>query len=498
MGTSFGVFYNYVGGEFVKEGNVREIISPVDGTGIAKVFLANMETANRAIDEAHDAFYGSWSKFSLKERKDLLSRLSEIVQSKSDLYAKMESANTGKTIRQSTLMDIPLAIEHLRYFSQETEFRESREISHPEYPGSAGIIQYAPLGVVGAIVPWNVPLMMTVWKLAPALLAGNTIVIKTSQFTPLTALELAKDIDRVGFPKGVVNIISGEGSSIGDIIAKSPKVNAVSFTGSTSTGKKVLNSASASIKKVMLELGGKSPNIIFDDADLETAVKGALFGIYLNSGQLCESGSRLILHKSIKDKFVDLMQEKIKKLNPGNPMVFETDISAITTEDQLNKIKEMVNESRSEGVKVIQPISLEGKVPVGGFYYPPTILSGVDDSHIAAREEIFGPVVSIQEFEDDEEAIRIANNTRYGLASAVWTKNQERAVNVASRIEAGTVWINDYHLLSAAAPRGGFKDSGIGRELGLEGILEYTQTRHLFISNTEKELKEIAYGLLLP
>lgn len=498
MVQGFGAFKNYVGGEFTSEGKEIGIISPVDGSKIATVYLANVEVAKRAIDEAHDAFYSKWLNTPLKERKGLLERLSNLVQEKSELYAKMESANTGKTIRQSTLMYIPLAIDHLKYFANETEFNEKREITHPEYPETNGIIEYAPLGVIGAIVPWNVPLMMTIWKLAPAIVAGNTIVIKSSQFTPMTALELSKDIDRAGFPPGVVNIIAGEGSVVGDMIARSTKVNAISFTGSTSTGKKVLNAASSGIKKVTLELGGKSPNIIFDDAEIETAIKGSLFAIYLNSGQLCESGSRLILHKSIKEKFLRLLQEKMSKLTPGNPLQFETDLSAITTADQLDKIKEMVSEGISQGVSVIQPLSIEGRVPAQGFYYPPTILAGAEHKQTVAMEEIFGPVVTIQEFETEDEAVTIANDTRYGLASAVWTRNNEKAMRVASRIEAGTVWINDYHLLSAAAPRGGFKDSGIGRELGLEGILEYTQTRHIFQSNTEKELKEIAYGLLLP
>ncbi len=498
MVQHFGSYKNYVGGEFVKDGKEKEIVSPVDGSKIATVLMANEDLTRRAIDEAHDSFYSKWIKTSLAERKALLERLANLIQEKSELYAQLESANTGKTIRQSTLMDVPLAIDHLRYFANETEFKETREITHPEYPGTKGIIQYAPLGVIGAIVPWNVPIMMTVWKLAPAMVAGNSIVIKSSQFTPLTALELAKDIDRAGFPAGVVNIIAGEGSSIGDTIARSPKVNAVSFTGSTATGKKVLNAASSGIKKVTLELGGKSPNIVFDDANLETAVKGALFGIFLNSGQLCESGSRLIIHRSIRKKFVDLMQEKISRLNPGNPMQFETDISAITTSDQLSKIREMVTQGRSDGVGIIQPLDIENRVPQGGFYYPPTILSNIEKSQIVSREEIFGPVVTVREFESEEEAIEIANDTRYGLASAVWTNDNERAIRVASRIEAGTVWINDYHLLSAAAPRGGFKDSGIGRELGLEGILEYTQSRHIFVSGKDNDLKEIAYGLLLP
>ncbi len=498
MTEYFGEFPNFIGGEFTKEGTEKELHSPIDGGPIAKIYLVDEEILGRAIDEAHDSFYSKWLKVPLRERKRLLGRLSDLVQEKSDFYAMIESSNTGKTIRQSTLMDVPLAIEHLRYFANESEFSETREITHPEYPGTKGIIQYAPLGVIGAIVPWNVPLMMTVWKLAPAIVAGNTVVLKTSQFTPLSALELAKDIEKAGFPKGVINILVGEGSKIGDAMARSPKINAISFTGSTFTGKKVLNAASSTIKKVLLELGGKSPNIIFEDADLETAVKGAIFGIYLNAGQLCESGSRLIIQKSIHDKFMKALVEQVSKIKPGNPLNFETDLSAITTREQLDKIKSMVDQGVSRGAQIMQPVDINGKVPESGLYYPPTIIANSGNDPSLLNEEIFGPVVTVSTFDTEDEAIDIANNTRYGLASAVWTSDDDRALRVASRIEAGTVWINDYHLLSAAAPRGGFKDSGIGRELGLEGILELTQTRHIFVSKTERELKDIAYGLILP
>lgn len=498
MTQNFGKFGNFVDGEFVYEGTERELISPIDGERIAQIYLADENLLKRSIDSAHDSFYSKWLKVPLQERKKLLERLADLVQEKAELYSLLESSNTGKTIRQSTLMDVPLAIEHLRYFANEKEFSESREISHPEYPNSKGIVQYAPLGVVGAIVPWNVPLMMTVWKLAPAIVAGNTVVLKTSQFTPLTALELAKDIDRAGFPKGVINILVGEGSKIGDAMAKSDKINAISFTGSTYTGKKVLSAASSTIKKVLLELGGKSPNIIFDDADLEIAVKGTIFGIYLNAGQLCESGSRLIIQRSIYDKFMNALIAHISKIKPGNPLDFETDLSAITTKEQLEKIKTMIDQGISYGAQVMQPVKIEGKVPQGGFYYPPTIITTGDTDSPLIKEEIFGPVLTVSTFDTEDEAVEIANNTRYGLASAVWSNNEDRAIRIAGQIEAGTVWINDYHLLSAAAPRGGFKDSGIGRELGLEGILELTQTRHIFLSKTEKELKDIAYGLILP
>lgn len=488
---------NYIDGREDFGGEESVLKSPTDGSLISTTVNADAEKTKEAIDAAERAFHLKWSKLGVKDRKELLLKLAERIQSRSETYALLESLNTGKTIRQSTFMDIPLGIEHIRYFGNNNEFAFEREIEHPEYPGTKGIIQYAPLGVVGAIAPWNVPFLMAVWKLAPALLAGNSVVLKPSHYTPLTAFELARDIKEVGFPDGVVNVLTGHGSVVGDTLVNSNKVNMISFTGSTKTGANIL-SRSSNIKKFTLELGGKSPNIVFSDANIDQAVKGVLFGIYLNSGQLCESGSRLIVQSSIKTKFLERMKKYIEMMRAGNPMDMETDVSAITTDQQKKKIESMVGQGLSEGAKIFFRKEIENSTPPGGLYYPPTLLTDVYNDMEIAREEIFGPVLSIQDFETESEAIEIANNTQYGLAAGVWSSNKERARRIASNIEAGTVWINEYHLLSAAAPRGGFKNSGIGRELGLDGILEYTQTRHLFINGEDNDLDDVAYGLLFP
>ena len=486
---------NVIGGREDFDGESVTLHSPADGSRITEVSHADRKKTEEAIDAAADAFK-KWSRTSVHDRQELLLKLAERVQSRSDEYALIETLNTGKTIRQSTMMDIPLGIEHIRYFGTTKEFPSTREIEHPEFPGTRGIIQYAPIGVVGAIAPWNLPFLMAVWKVAPALLAGNTVVLKPSHHTPLTALELARDGLDVGFPPGVLNALTGKGATVGQSLVSSPKVSLVSFTGSTATGERLM-SGSAGVKKFTLELGGKSPNIVFEDAELEKAVKGVLFGIFLNSGQLCESGSRLLVQSSIRERFLEKLKETMERMRAGNPFDMETDVSAITTEEQKSKIETMVEGGLGRGAHMYYQKPIARAVPKGGLYYSPSLLTDVPESSEVAREEIFGPVLVALDFDNEEDAVRLANGTDYGLAAGIWSKDLQKAKRVASEIDAGTVWVNEYHLLSAAAPRGGFKKSGIGRELGLEGIMEFTQTRHIFV-NEGADIDEVAYGLILP
>ena len=490
-----GRYGNFIAGRDDFDGEQSEIMSPADGSTVATVTFADAEKTIEAIDAAEDAFK-DWSRTGVHERQTLLSALADRIQERSADYSSLESLNTGKTIRQSTMMDVPLAIEHIRYFATTKDFPTQREIEHPEYPGTRGIVQYAPVGVVGAIAPWNVPLLMAVWKVAPALLAGNTAVLKPSHHTPLTALEMARDCKEAGFPDGVVNTVTGTGGAVGQTLVSSPKVSMISFTGSTATGERLLSSAGG-IKKFTMELGGKSPNVVFEDADLDKAAKGVLFGIYLNSGQLCESGSRLIVQESVRDRFLAKLKAGMERMRAGNPLDMETDVSAITTPEQKAKIETLVRQGVDGGAQVYYQKEMAGATPAGGLYFPPTLMTGVPSGAEVAREEIFGPVLVALGFDSEEEAVELANDTEYGLASGVWTKDAEKAKRVAGGIDAGTVWVNEYHLLSAAAPRGGFKKSGIGRELGLEGMLEFTQTRHIFL-NEGSDIDEVAYGLLLP
>lgn len=486
---------NWIGGREDFEGEPHLLTSPADGRSVATVTFATAAKTAEAV-EAAQAAARRWKYSRLEERQRLLGQLMDRVQSRADHYATLESLNTGKTLRQSTLMDIPLAIDNLRYFSTTREFVVEREIEHPEFPGTRGIVQYAPLGVVGAIAPWNVPFLMAVWKIAPALLAGNTVVLKPSHHTPLTALELAKDSVEVGFPAGVLNALVGKGATVGQALVSSPKVSLISFTGSTATGEKLLSS-SGGIKKFTLELGGKSPNVVFEDADLDKAVKGVMFGIYLNSGQLCESGSRLVVQSSIRERFLSKLRGAMERMRAGSPLDMETDVSAITTEEQKRKIETMVQAGVDQGANMYYQKPIAESVPKGGLYYAPTLLTDVPKGAELAREEVFGPVLVAIEFDEEADAVAIANDTEYGLAAGVWTKDVQKAKRVAAQIDAGTVWVNEYHMLSAAAPRGGFKKSGIGRELGLEGVMEFTQTRHIFL-NEGTDIDEVAYGLILP
>jgi len=486
---------NLIGGREDFEGESVALRSPADGSTLPTVVYANAEKTKEAIDAAAEAFR-KWSLTAVHERQGLLLKLAERIQSRAEEYSQLEAWNTGKTLRQSTFFDISLGIEHIRYFGSTKEFQPTREIEHPEYPGTRGIVQHAPMGVVGAIAPWNLPFLMAVWKLMPALLTGNTVVLKPSHYTPITALELSKDIKASGFPDGVVNTVVGRGDEVGHSLATSPKVSMISFTGSTATGERLVSS-STGVKKFTLELGGKSPNLVFEDADLDRAVKGVLFGIYLHSGQLCESGSKLIVQESIRAEFLAKLKECMELMRAGNPLEMETDIAAITTEKQKTKIETMVQGGVDQGAQVYYQKEISGMVPKEGLYYAPTLLTNVERGATIAREEVFGPVLVSLGFENEDDAVEIANDTDYGLAAGVWSGNTERAKRVAGRIEAGTVWVNDYHLLSAAAPRGGFKKSGVGRELGLEGIMEFTQTRHIFV-NEGGDIEEVAYGLVLP
>lgn len=489
-------FGNYINGKTDTEGEPIDLYSPIDWSLFGRAYAATEEKTKEAIDSAEEAF-SSWQKTSLRERQKILSKLVEIVESKSDRYAWLESYNTGRTLRQSTFMDVTIAIEHMRYFATTREFVEAKEITHPEYPGTKGIVQYRPMGVVAGVAPWNVPLLMAVWKIMPALLTGNTIVLKPSHFTPATAVELVKDLTDAGLPPGVFNLVTGEGSVVGNTLSRSDKVRLMSFTGSTATGRRVSKECGGTLKKLVMELGGKSPNIVLDDADLDKAARGVLFGIFLHSGQLCESGSRLLVQSDIKDKLLDRLKVHMEHMRAGNPIDMETDIGAITTSGQREKIESLYNEGVESGAHVFYSKDISRNVPERGLYFSPSILTEVHSDMKVAQEEIFGPVLTVTEFETDNDIADIANNSRYGLASGIWTKNLERAGKLASEVDAGTVWINDYHMISAAAPRGGYKDSGIGRELGLEGILEYTQTRHLFYGSDENTLGEIAYGLVL-
>ena len=487
-----------VGGEWEKpeaEG-YYSAINPSDGSVVADCALAGRADMDRAVDVARDAFEGGeWSSLPFEKRAAVLNAAAEIMSQKSEELALLESANCGKPIRQASFFDIPIATSCIRYYASLNPQALRKKIEQPDFPGTYGIIDHEPYGVVGAIVPWNVPLLMASWKIAPALLAGNCVVLKPAQLTPITALKLGEIMYQAGLPRGTLSVITGSGRDIGSQLASNKKIDVLSFTGSTETGKEVMRLASNNVTKVLLELGGKSPNIVLEDADLDKAARGAMFAVFLHSGQLCESGTRLLLAEEIYDKFTQKIKARTDSMKLGPTDSMETDVGPVVSKAQLDTVKSYIESGLNEGAKMISGGPLDDPALSAGFYLKPTIFTNVRSEMKIAREEIFGPVLSVMTFKDEEELLKMANDTVYGLAAAVWSSDEQRALKVGSRIRAGTVWINDYHMLTTYAPRGGYKQSGFGRELGEDGLYEYMQTKHYFVNRTG-DVEETAYALI--
>ncbi len=394
-----------------------------------------------------------------------------------------------------SFFDVPMATACMEYYATLEAGELRKRIEQPDFPGTYGIIDHEPYGVVDSFVPWNVPILMASWKVAPALLAGNSVVLKPSHLIPLTALKLGEILYQAGLPRGTLSVITGIDREIGGELASSKNVDVLSFTGSTETGKEVMQLAASKVKKTLLELGGKSPNIVLDDADLDIAVKGAMFAIFLHSGQLCESGTRLLLAEKIHDTFMKKMKTRVDAMRMGPTDSMETDIGPLISKEQLDRVESYVAIGVSEGAKMLSGGPVNDSAIKQGYYVKPTVFTEVQPEMKIAKEEIFGPVLAVMKFKDEEELIKIANDTVYGLASGVWSTNLQRALRIGGRIRAGTVWINDYRLLTTYAPRGGYKHSGFGRELGEEGLYEYMQTKHYFV-NENGDLEETAYALV--
>jgi aldehyde dehydrogenase (NAD+) len=407
--------------------------------------------------------------------------------------------DSGSTIRKAK-EDIYLSARNMNYFSKLAALDLMEPIQELSKPGfSQNFIVREPIGVVAAIIPWNFPLKMAIWKIGPALAAGNTIVLKPSELTPVTAMELAKIVHEVGFPKGVVNIIPGFGEDVGEELAKNPMVDKVSFTGSTAVGKRVMANASATLKKCTLECGGKSANIVLEDADLELAVDGAMYAIFYHSGQCCEAGTRLFLPERLHDEFLQRMIDKTRKLKMGDPKNPETDIGPLISKKQQERVLSYIVIGKSEGAK----LAFGGNIPpdpalAKGFFVEPTLFVQVRNSMRIAQEEIFGPVLSIIKYKTIDEAIAMANDSIYGLGAGVWSRDKEKAMDVAKRLRAGTVWINEWHLISEKAPFGGYKQSGVGREFGIDGLKEYTETKHLHVDEVGSREKKFWYDTVVP
>ena len=492
----------YINGEFVDAESKQTFnsINPFNQQIVARAARAGIFDAQKAIRAAREAFdNGPWRRMPRNERSAFLKGVSDKINERAKELVALEVDDSGSTIRKAK-EDIFLSARCMNYYSKIAANELSENVEGLSKPGfSQNILVREPLGVSAAIIPWNFPLKMAVWKLGPALAAGNTIVLKPSELTPCTAMELAAICHEVGIPKGVVNIIPGFGEDVGEELAKNPLVDKVAFTGSTAVGRRVMSLAASTLKKCTLECGGKSANIVLDDADIALAVDGAMYAIFYHAGQCCEAGSRLLLPDTIYDDFVEQLVAKTKRIVLGDPKLDATDMGPIVSRKQQNRILGYISKGRSEGAHVAcgggVPSSSEFK---DGFFTEPTIFTNVDNRSTIAQEEIFGPVLSIIKYKTREEALRIANDSPYGLGGGVWSSDKDKALHVARELRAGTVWINEWHLLSEKAPFGGYKQSGIGREFGLDGLKEYTETKHVHIDEVGSREKKFWYDTVVP
>ena len=458
--------------------------NPATGELITQVAEADERDVDLAVRAARRAFEsGPWAEMSASDRGKILWRIGDLIDKYNEELGTLETLDNGKPLFESRQVDMPMAAEVFRYYAG-----WATKIQGETVPVRGPFLHYTlrePIGVVAAIVPWNFPLLLASWKLAPALAAGNTVVLKPAPWTPLTALRLAEICQEAGLPDGSLNVLTGSTRELGRALVLHPGVDKVAFTGSTATGKEILRNSADTLKRVTLELGGKSPNIVLADADLEGAVRGATIGIFYGKGEVCAAGSRLFVEKKIKDEFIEKLVDRAKKLQPGDPMDPKTRFGALTSEPQMEKVLGYIEKGKAEGARLVAG-GERARVGDGkGFFVQPTVFDGVRNDMTIAREEIFGPVLATIEFADAEEAVREANNTPYGLAAAVWTRDIGKAHRIARRLQAGTVWINTYNNYDPAAAFGGCKMSGYGRELSLHAMENYTQVKSVWVNLKE-------------
>jgi len=456
--ANYGLFIN---GEFTNPSAHEQFVTlnPATGQALATVAQATASDVDTAVRSARNAYDSVWSRTSGAERAKYLFRIARLIQERAREFAVLETLDNGKPIRESRDIDIPLAAAHFFY-----------------YAGWADKLDYAgfgpapaPLGVVGQIIPWNFPLLMAAWKLAPALAAGNTCVLKPAETTPLTALLLAEVLQQAELPAGVVNIVTGDGATGAALVAH-PDVDKIAFTGSTEVGRRIQESIAGTPKRLTLELGGKGANIVFDDAPIDEVIEGIIDGIFFNQGHVCCAGSRLLLQESVADEVLSRLRRRVDQLRVGNPLDKNTDVGAINSAEQLARITELVGEGEREGAT---RYSLDCALPSEGFWFAPTVFTNVEQSHRIARDEIFGPVLSVLTFRTPEEAVAKANNTTYGLAAGVWSEKGSRTLWVAQRLRAGVIWANTYNKFDPTSPFGGVRSSGFGREGGRHGLEAY-------------------------
>jgi acyl-CoA reductase-like NAD-dependent aldehyde dehydrogenase len=461
-------------------GETFTTVNPATEEAICSVAKAGIEDVDRAVKAARAAFEsGPWPRMRPMERQRILWKLGDLILQNADEIARLETLDNGKPIFESRQIDVPMVANCFYYFSGWATKLYGDTI--PVNPGWFTYTLREPLGVIGAIIPWNFPMIMVGWKCAPALAAGNCVVLKPAAETPLSAVRIGELALEAGLPPGVLNILPGPGSVAGQAMVEHRGVDKITFTGSTEVGKRIMKQCADTVKKVTLELGGKSPNIVFADADLDAALRGVTTGIFYGKGEVCAAGSRLLIEASVHDEFVGKLAERAKKMAPADPLDPKTRLGALVNEAQMKKVLGYVEAGTREGAKLVtggqrQPVN--GK----GWFVQATILDGVDAKAKVAQEEIFGPVLAVIPFNDADDAVAKANDIPYGLASGVWTRDLKKAHTVARRIQAGTVWVNMYNYYDPGMPFGGFKESGFGRDLGPDSVIEYTQTKSVWVN----------------